>query len=56
MTNQSEQNLKHIANASIRSKWEVLAHSRSIELPTISTPEMYSRRIGMFIIWNKIIS
>jgi hypothetical protein len=32
-------NFKHIANASIRSKLEVLAQSKNIELPTICTPE-----------------
>jgi hypothetical protein len=32
-------NFKHIANASIRSKLEVLAQSRNIVLPTICTPE-----------------
>lgn len=32
-------NFKHIANASIRSKLEVLAHSKNIELPVICTPE-----------------
>jgi len=32
-------NFKHIANASIRSKLEVLAQSRNIELPIICTPE-----------------
>lgn len=32
-------NFKHIANASIRSKLEVLSQSRNIELPTICTPE-----------------
>lgn len=32
-------NFKHIANASIRSKLEVLAQSRNIDLPTICTPE-----------------
>jgi len=32
-------NFKHIANASIRSKLEVLAQSRNFELPTICTPE-----------------
>ncbi|MDI6402015.1 type II toxin-antitoxin system VapC family toxin [Balneolaceae bacterium ANBcel3] len=32
-------NFKHIANASIRSKLEVLAQSRSINLPIICTPE-----------------
>lgn len=32
-------NFKHIANASIRSKLEVLAGSKNIELPVICTPE-----------------
>lgn len=32
-------NFKHIANAGIRSKLEVLAHSKNIELPVICTPE-----------------
>ncbi|MCC5933237.1 MAG: hypothetical protein JJU35_03255 [Balneolales bacterium] len=32
-------NFRHIANASIRSKLEVLAQSRDIELPVICTPE-----------------
>jgi hypothetical protein len=32
-------NFKHIANASIRSKLEVLAQSRNLKLPTICTPE-----------------
>lgn len=32
-------NFKHIANASIRSKLEVLAQGKNIELPTICTPE-----------------
>jgi hypothetical protein len=32
-------NFKHIANASIRSKLEVLANSKELKLPVISTPE-----------------
>ena len=32
-------NFKHIANAAIRSKLEVLAHSRKVNLPVIGTPE-----------------
>ena len=32
-------NFKHIANASIRSKLEVLANSKEMKLPVISTPE-----------------
>lgn len=32
-------NFKHIANASIRSKLEVLAKSKEMLLPVISTPE-----------------
>ena len=32
-------NFKHIANASIRSKLEVLANSKEMILPVISTPE-----------------
>jgi predicted nucleic acid-binding protein len=32
-------NFKHIANASIRSKLEVLANSKDLKLPVISTPE-----------------
>lgn len=32
-------NFKHIANASIRSKLEVLANSKKLKLPVISTPE-----------------
>ncbi|MCC5935583.1 MAG: hypothetical protein JJU35_15150, partial [Balneolales bacterium] len=32
-------NFRHIANASIRSKLEVLAQSKDLSLPTICTPE-----------------
>lgn len=32
-------NFKHIANASIRSKLEVLANSKEMKLPVITTPE-----------------
>jgi len=32
-------NFKHIVNASIRSKLEVLANSKDLKLPVISTPE-----------------
>ncbi len=32
-------NFKHIANATIRSKLEVLAHSKNFKLPVICTPE-----------------
>lgn len=32
-------NFKHIANAAIRSKLEVLAHNQNMELPVICTPE-----------------
>jgi len=32
-------NFKHIANASIRSKLEILAESKNMHLPVISTPE-----------------
>jgi hypothetical protein len=32
-------NFKHIANASIRSKLEVLSNSKELKLPVISTPE-----------------
>ncbi|AXI99362.1 PIN domain-containing protein [Cyclonatronum proteinivorum] len=32
-------NFRHIANASIRSKLEVLAQSKKLSLPTICTPE-----------------
>jgi len=32
-------NFKHIANASIRSKLEILANSKELKLPVISTPE-----------------
>lgn len=32
-------NFKHIANSSIRSKLEVLANSKEMKLPVISTPE-----------------
>lgn len=32
-------NFKHIANATIRSKLEILAHSKKFKLPVICTPE-----------------
>ena len=32
-------NFKHIANASMRSKLEILAESKNINLPVICTPE-----------------